>query len=331
MKKAAFIISLIAILVLSTFAIAENARIGQIKFDTPIGQSGENPRLILLDNTLYHFSRRDGRILSWKIGEDAMTAFSSLPQIPVESVVMEYKDMGAEKRAEMDRIVTHVLVGDGKLWALNQYSGKFGQINQDGIDYAYTLDLTDLNPELNHDEDYRFPGFVSDGYLYLFSVMRKEMFFARYNLTTGERQNVALEYNLGAVYPDGDGHALCLVNIETEQSNGGYAERIYTLDLVTGEIIPLKIDLPNEADENTTIYIKGVYHVHSGEDLYCFVESGGGASSDNKLLVFDKNGSLKTSIILPQPDNGFYYLCQPIDTRRIIAIDAFGANVLDAN
>ena len=331
MKRDVFVFFLISILVLSTFAIAENACIAQIKFDTPIGQSGENPRLILLDDTLYHFSRREGRILSWKIGEGVMTSFSSLPQVPVESVVMGYKDMGAEKRTEMDQIVTHVLAGDGKLWALNQYSGKFGQINQDGLDYAYTLDLTDLNPELNHDEDYRFPGFVSDGYLYLFSVMRKEMYFARYDLTTGERQNVALEHDLGAVYPDGNGHALCLVNIETEQSSGGYAERIYTLDLATGELIPLEIDLPNEAGENTTTYIKGAYHINSGEDLYCFVEFGGGASSDNRLFIVDKNGSLKTSIILPQPDNGFYYLCQPIDTQRMIAVDAFGAAVLDIN
>ena len=65
--------------------------------------------------------------------------------------------------------------------------------------------------------------------------------------------------------------------------------------------------------------------------MYCFVESGGGASSDNRLFIVDKNGSLKTSIILPQPDNGFYYLCQPIDTQRMIAVDAFGAAVLDIN
>ena len=331
MKKTAFIVSIMAILVLSTLSIAENAVMAQVKFDTPIGQSGENPRVIVLDDALYVFSKREGRILSWKMGQDVMKIYSLLPQVPVESIVMEYREMGIDKRAEMDQIVTHVLTGDGKLWALNQYSGKFGQISEEGVDYSYTLDLSNLNPELNDDEDYKYPGFVSEGSLYLFSVMKKKMFFARYSLATGARQDIALMHNGGVAYPYYGGYALYAVNTQTELNSGGYAESMYTLNLATGALAPMEIELPHGIVKSATSYIKGVYFINPSNDLYYFVESGDGASSDSRILVFDKSGSLKINVALSLPENGFYYLCQPIDTQRVITVDAFGAVVLELN
>lgn len=328
MKRIAFIISTMVILVLSTLCLAESAIIAQVKFDTPLGQNRENPRIIFLGDTLYDFSRREGHILSWKLGEEDMKAFSSLPPVPVESQVVAYRDMDADKREEMENIVTHVVAGDGKLWAINQYSGKFGQINEDGIEYVYTLDLSDLNPELDYDEDYLLPGFVNEGYLYLFSVMKQEMFFARYNLTTGERQDIALTHRLGVAYPYNSEYALYVANTQTEQS-GGYAENLYTLELATGVLTPMDIDMPDGALKNAITYIKGLYLVDSSNELYCFVESGGGASSNSRMLVFDKNGSLTTNVALPQPIDGFYYLTQPIDAQTVIAVDAYGATVLD--
>ena len=332
MKKLAVFISFIALLALLTASRAENTVLAQVKFDTPIGQIGENPRVIVLDDKLYVFSRKEGRILSWTTGQDALEGYSSLPQVPVESLVMKYRDMSVDKRAEMDQIVTHILAGDGKLWALNQYSGKFGQINAEGVDYsAYTLDLSDLNPELNYDEDYRYPGFVSDGSLYLFSVMKKEMFFARYDLATGERQDIALPGRGGTAYPYHSGYALYAVNTQTERGSGGYAESLYTLDLATGVLVPMENHLPQGTMNNTTTYIKDVCFINQSNSLFYYLESGGGASSDTRILVFDQSGSLRINAALAVPENGFYYLCQPIDAQRVMAVDAFGAVVLDVN
>lgn len=327
-KKIAFILSIMAILALSTVGFAENAIIAQVKFDTPIGQNGENPRIIFLGDTLYDFSRREGRILSWKPGEESMKVFSSLPKVPVAARVMAYRDMDTDTRVEMELIVTHVLAGDGKLWALNQYSGKFGQINEKGVDYTHTLDLSDLNPEMNNDVDYLFPGFVSEDHLYLFSVRKQEGFFARYDLATGERQDIALHHQLGAVYPYNSECALYVADTRTDQ-NDEYAKSIFKLELATGVLTPMDIHLPEGALKNASTYIKGLYPVEPGNELYCFVESGGGQYSNCSLLVVDKSGSIKTDIALPQSANGFYYLSQPMDAQRVIAVDAYGAIILN--
>lgn len=332
MKKLAVFFTFIALLALLTSSSAGNTVLAQVKFDTPIGQSGENPRVIILDDKLYVFSRKEGRILSWTMGQNAMEVYSSLPQAPVESLVMQYGKMSVDKRAQMDQIVTHLLAGDGKLWALNQYSGKFGQINAEGIDYsAYTLDLSNLNPELNYDEDYRYPGFVSDGSLYLFSVMKKEMFFARYDLATGARHDIVLPGEGGTAYPYHSGYALYAVDTQNERSSGGYAESLYTLNLATGVLAPMENQLPQETARNTTTYIKDVYFINQSNSMFYYLESGGGVSSDSRILVFDQSGSLKINASLAVPENGFYYLCQPIDVRRVMAVDAFGAALLDVN
>lgn len=309
-------------------SIAEHAVIARVRFDTPIGQSGENPRVIVLEDTLYLFSRREGRILSWTMGQDAMTPFVILPQAPAESMTLAYKDMDSDKKAQMEAIVTHVLAGNGTLWGLNQYSGRFGEIDKEGVIFTHTLDLGDLNPPLNTDADYRFAGFVSEDYLYLFSVMRKDAFIARYSLTNGERQDIALSHSLGVAYPYDGGRALYAADIQTGAGSGGYAESIHTLDLATGALTPMTLSLPKGAKGNTTTYIKRIYPINATDDLYCFVESGSGEAADSSVLVFDKSGALKTRVALPLPENGFYYLCQPIGAQKIIAVDAFGAAVL---
>lgn len=254
-----------------------------------------------------------------------------LPQAPIESIAIAYKDMDEKKRAEMNQVVTHIIAGDGKLWALNQYSGKFGEITENGVEYTHDFDLRNLSPELRYDEDYRFPGFVYKNTLYLFSVMKKEMFFAKYNLKGNEREDAPLAKSMGVAYPYNETHALYVADIQIGQNTGGYAETIYMLDLVTGDLTPAKLDFPEEIAKNTMIYIKGIYQINSDSDLYCVVESGGGVSTNNRILVFDKNGSLKRNVLLPQAKSGFYYLCQPLDSEKVIAVDAFGAFVFDMN
>lgn len=95
-----------------------------------------------------------------------MKPSSSLPQLAAEALAMEYRNMDADACTQAEQMVTHFFAGNGKLWALNQYCGRFGQVNSDGVDGTRLLNLAGLNQAPNDEEDCLFPGFVSENHLF---------------------------------------------------------------------------------------------------------------------------------------------------------------------
>ncbi len=327
MRKLSILLVYIVFATLISFALAEGNISAHIDFESPIGLSGENPRFLLVNETLYSFSKKEGQILSWTIGDSAITQYSSLPAVPIESSVMQYKEMSVTKQIEMEAIVTHVFAGNDKLWGLNQYSGKFGPISEEGIEYSkYSLDLSGLYPNSNHDSDVVYSGYVSGNSLFLFSLLMKDSLVAEFDISTGVRKNTSLEF-IGYASEFREGKAFYRVNIQSADRAGGYTEKLYELDLATGNLIPMALPVFENANEE--IQLGGAYYLPETSVLYLAASTSIGIDLDMRLFAGAAGNSYSEVLQLPRSRAGFYSLCRPVDPGKVIAVDAYGATVFD--
>ena len=328
MKKLTAWLTAVLALGIAALSFAESRVTEQVTFEEPLGQHQENPRLFVLDDTLYSFSRYAGRVLCWKPGEASMRDYASLPQAPAESRKMQFKEMDKDLQAKMEQTVTHVIEGDGKLWAINQFSGKFGELTEHGPQYrAYALDLGGLNGIVQKDVYVSYQGFVSQNTLYLFTAFSDKPFFAAYDISTGERRDTPLQYP-GWARPRKAGKAFYVVDIRTASSGGGYAEKLYELDLTTGQIE--EIPLPPLTNTKHEVIIKGIYPSDAADGFSLYTESYT-APPRSVISVYGYEGEGHYQEIFKGPllseNEGHIIFLHPFGGDNLIAVNDKGAAV----
>lgn len=330
MKKLVLLLISILLIGMMPLGLAEPELVAQVTFDEPLGQHRENPRLFVLNDTLYSFSRYANRILCWKPGETSMRDYAPLPQSPAESREMQYREMDAGTQAQMEQTVTHVIAGNDKLWAINQFSGKFGELTEQGPRYRdYSLDLSGLHEISEKDSYVNYNGFVIGGNLYLFTRYSENSFYATYDLRTGERHNTPLKYD-GWASPYNAGKAFYVVDIRSGSSSGGYAEKLYELDLATGQLE--ESPLPVLEKTKHEVMIKSISPSAAGNGFFLCTESFIAPPQALISVYSYEDGDDYIEMFkgpLPDENKGYIIFLHPINADMLIAVNGKGAAVYD--
>ena len=110
--------------------------------------------VVNVDGTFYGYgqSRNERRVMRWQQGMDAPELFCSFPEFP-----NEYWDLTSEHppevQARLREVVSLVAAGDGKLWGINLYEGRVGEITAQGVQWSdVALDMRDIRVTEGEDE-----------------------------------------------------------------------------------------------------------------------------------------------------------------------------------
>ena len=205
----------------------------------------------------FYFETEEQEIWKWTPGDTAFTHYCTLPPLAEweESWRTTPFDRLPEEAKEALRTeVSYIAAGDGKLWALNYYTGRIGEIQDQGI--AWLPQQMDTAHFLRPEEsamDYFYAAitFVQDGKLYMFGDNGNRLGGNR-----DSRVLVSLDMTSGAlrVYDTGDAVTLCEEEpgfVLVVRKGKGATMRLSRLNLDTGhmEDFPAVIPFQDRTDE----------------------------------------------------------------------------------
>ncbi len=91
---------------------------------------------VMMEDTFYA-CLDDGVVYAWKAEEAAPQRLCDVPQMPEDlNYEVAYEDWKQDVQEAVNDAVTILAAGDGKLYGLNQYSGKIGEITKAGITWS---------------------------------------------------------------------------------------------------------------------------------------------------------------------------------------------------
>ena len=145
----------------------------------------------LLGDTFYAYLDNLS-VYTWKPGESVPALLCKLPE-PPQRAFLSYEGISSEDRDKLFNTVSYIAAGDGALWGFNVFSGKAGQITNEGIAWLNVkLDISLLNPNAAAYPRRVAYSFVQDGGLFLFVSLDdgwgaavREYELLRYDLSTG--------------------------------------------------------------------------------------------------------------------------------------------------
>lgn len=101
---------------------------------------------VCLDDTIYAYLSNSA-VCSWKHGDTPLNAFCQLPEL-LGGTSVPYIALSDEEKESWKDTVTFLAVGDGKLWGVNIFDGKVGEITSDGIQWrTQHIDASGLMPD----------------------------------------------------------------------------------------------------------------------------------------------------------------------------------------
>lgn len=185
-------------------------------------------------------------IYSWCVGDINIQKYCSLPEPPPESLIQSYRDLSSANKSLMDDTVTHLFGGDNKLWGVNLYSGRVGEITAERIQWKnVAFDNSQLWNGQQPVTEIRLQGFVESGLLY----MLREQLLVAWDIENDIQSDILLSLQAYQMYAYKEGQALILA-FENSQIQNGYAQALYSMDLHNGVTTPLPIALATfELDE----------------------------------------------------------------------------------
>ncbi|MDR3050401.1 MAG: hypothetical protein LBU67_01600 [Oscillospiraceae bacterium] len=201
-----------------------------------------------LDGAFYMLG--GGKVARWQQDTQEITLLCTLPFS--ESRYFYYGGATPEEKAQYDQAVLYLTAGDGKLWGINNYSGRVGEVTAQGIQWNQTtLDMTDTFYDLDgSDRTYRSLTnfFVWDGALY---CLRDD--YSQENWTDGR---IIMRWDLATgaltqLRPD-SAQMLCLykpgqlltLGYRYDEKTESLVYRLAAMDIATGQETPLDIALP---------------------------------------------------------------------------------------
>lgn len=238
-------------------AIANNQEVFDAEFCAPLNPEPDRPfgvrEVASLDETIYGYLGE--AIYTWKPGDLQPERYCSLPPIPEWKEKWrgkKYKDLSVKDQAALGESVDYIASGDGALWGYNLYSGKFGKITEQGIEWQkIKLDTSCLFRE-GSVECWAVPiiSIVEGGRLYVFAdnagvidPISEPTALLRYDLSSGEYEvlHTKTAINICRYTP---GNFLLL------RRGDASSMILSTMDTATGAIedVPLRVPFPDMTD-----------------------------------------------------------------------------------
>lgn len=234
MKK---ILSVLTVLLL-TFGItysaaAQNVGFTKAQFEELLGDPEFSPgfsHLRLVGDTFYSLED-DGRIYAWNIHEDSISLFCRVDLPEYESL---YELLPTDKKEQAKEVVTHLFSGDNQLWAYNILTGRAGIVTASGVNWGAVSDIKDekWNPSQRGDI---IGGFAQGNNLFF---AYGDSFFSL-DPASGQSSKFTLPINTLAFQPYKSNRA-----ITWTYNNSTFS--IFEIDLLDGQSIPMKRQLPDD-------------------------------------------------------------------------------------
>lgn len=205
-----------------------------------------------LDGVFY--AKSNESIYKWSLDMAEPELFCEIPGYPNESWD-SYDTAPPEVKEQLDTMVNVFAAGDGKVWALNCFSGKFGEITSAGVQWGdVQFDVTDMTriegPEKRVYQRNVSHGFVEDGFLYCLRDNYSDESYSdnrmlvRFEIATGKQTTFPLQYaQMMCKYKPGQ---LLTFGGTYDEKSEQMVSQLAVLDLSTGAETPLPQQMPAE-------------------------------------------------------------------------------------
>lgn len=166
-------------------------------------------QLVRLDGVFYGLTN-DAAVLRWDGKQAAPELFCQLTDTPQTSAAA-YEDVPLDQRAVWEDTVSFLAPGEGTLWGVNVFSGKFGTLSAQGIEWSGTeLDMSPMRPQGSRWPLRLVDAFVRGNSLYVYAAHddgdyphnRYDLF--AFDLTTGTSATLDIKNAQGLCPFQGD-------------------------------------------------------------------------------------------------------------------------------
>lgn len=200
---------------------------------------------------VFYVHTSEQKMFKWKIGDAKLSLYCTLPPLPVQEddswFTTPLDKIPEDARALLREEVDTVVPGEGKLWGLNYYTGRYGVISEQGIVWEdQQLDTAQfLRPKENAIINfYNFNSFVENGKMYLFGENGNHL--GGYK---DGRVLVSLDLQSGAMRVYDTKHAVTVCQEEpgfvlVVRKGKGKTQIVSRLNLESGEMTDLPAVIP---------------------------------------------------------------------------------------
>lgn len=219
------------------------------------------------------------KLFNWKIGDAKLSLYCTLPSPPVQEddswFTTPLDKIPEDARARLREEVDTVVPGEGKLWGLNYYTGRYGVISEQGIVWEdQRLDTAQfLRPEENAVTHFFTPiSFVENGKMYLFGENENHLGGLK-----DHRVLVSLDLQSGSmrVYDTKQPVTVCQEEpgfVLVVRKGKGKTQIISRLNLESGEMtdLPAVIPFRDRTDEGLDSLGGLAYRSDTKKIYFCF-------------------------------------------------------------